>query len=100
MCAVICGANDWEAVAEFGRSKEEWLRKFLPLANGIPSVHTFGRIFSQIAPVEFEQSFIHWVEAISELTRGEVVAIDGKTLHPLARSAPRAKGDSHGQCLG
>lgn len=78
--AVICGANDWEAVAEFGRAKEEWLREFLPLANGIPSADTFGRIFSQIDPVEFEQSFINWVEAISELTAGEVVAIDGKTL--------------------
>jgi predicted transposase YbfD/YdcC len=80
LCAVICGANDWEAVAEFGRTKEDWLRKFLPLAHGIPSADTFGRIFSQIDPVEFEHSFINWVEALSELTPGEVVAIDGKTL--------------------
>lgn len=80
LCAVICGANDWEAVAEFGLAKEGWLRKFLPLAHGIPSADTFGRIFSQIDPVEFEHSFIQWVEAISRLSVGQVVAIDGKTL--------------------
>jgi hypothetical protein len=62
----------------------------LPLANGIPCPDTFGRIFSQIEPVEFEQSFINWVEAISELTAGEVVAIDGKKLR-------RSHDQSHGQ---
>ncbi len=84
ICAVICGANDWDAVAEFGRAKEEWLRTFLPLAHGIPSADTFGRVFSQIDPVEFEGSFINWVAAISTLTAGEVVAIDGKTVRRSA----------------
>lgn len=88
ICAVICGANDWDAVAEFGQAKEDWLRTFLPLAHGIPSADTFGRVFSQIDPVEFEHSFITWVAAISTLTAGEVVAIDGKTLRGSADQRP------------
>jgi hypothetical protein len=27
--AVICGANDWEAVAFFAQGKEAWLKTFL-----------------------------------------------------------------------
>lgn len=84
ICAVICGANDWEAVAEFGRAKAAWLRTCLPLANGIPSPDTFSRVFGQLNPVEFEHRFINWVQAISSLTNGEVVAIDGKSLRGSA----------------
>lgn len=80
LCALISGANDWEAVAAFGRAKESWLRTFLRLPNGIPSADTFERVFAQIDPEQFRASFIHWVASLSQLTGGEVVAIDGKTL--------------------
>lgn len=80
LCALISGANDWEAVAAFGRAKERWLRTFLRLPNGIPSADTFERVFAQIDPEQFQASFIRWVASLSHLTAGEVVAIDGKTL--------------------
>lgn len=80
LCAIISGANDWEAVAAFGRAKEVWLRTFLRLPNGIPSADTFERVFAQIDPHQFQASFIRWVATISHLRTGEVVAIDGKTL--------------------
>ena len=80
LCAIISGANDWEAVAAFGRAKEDWLRTILRLPNGIPSADTFERVFAQIDPQQFQAGFISWVAAISHLTAGEVVAIDGKTL--------------------
>ena len=80
LCAIISGANDWEAVAAFGRAKEAWLRTFLRLPNGIPSADTFERVFAQIDPHQFQAGFIRWVAAISQLKVGEVVAIDGKTL--------------------
>lgn len=79
LCAVICGANNWEAIAAFGRAKEGWLRTFLPLPHGIPSADTFERVFAQLDPQQFQAAFISWVQAISQLTEGEVVAIDGKT---------------------
>lgn len=91
VCAVICGANGWTDVEMFGRSKREWLEGFLELPNGIPSHDTFGRVFAMLDAEQFERCFLDWVSAVSELTKGEVIAIDGKTLR---RSADRANGKS------
>ena len=81
ICAVICGADGWSDVAMFGRSKLKWLKTFLELPHGIPSHDTFGRVFSLINPAEFQRSFLGWVKAIQKLSRGEVIAVDGKLLH-------------------
>ena len=80
ICGVICGADDWVAIAEFGRAKQAWFKTFLRLPNGIPSHDTFGQVFAKLDPDQFRESFIRWVTTISDLTRGEVVPIDGKTL--------------------
>ena len=37
LCAVICGADNWVEIEEFGKAKEEWFRRFLKLPHGIPS---------------------------------------------------------------
>ena len=52
----------------------------MKLPNGIPSHDTFGRVFAALNPVEFESSFMEWVQAINQLTQGQVIAIDGKQL--------------------
>lgn len=80
ICAVICGAEGWADVELFGKSKQDWLTRFLKLPNGIPSHDTFGRVFSLIDSSQFQRCFLDWVKGISELTKGEVIAIDGKTL--------------------
>ena len=80
ICAVICGADGWADVEEFGNAKEKWLRTFLILPHGIPSHDTFGRVFGLIDPDEFQQGFISWITAISQLTAGQVIAVDGKRL--------------------
>jgi len=80
ICAVICNADSFEHIAEFGQAKYQWLKSLLELPHGIPSADTFERVFSRISPEEFKNCFVQWVQAISQLTRGEVVAIDGKTL--------------------
>ena len=80
ICGVICGADDWVAIEEFGRAKQAWFKTFLRLPNGIPSHDTFGQIFARLDPEQFRKSFISWIEAISALTFGEIVSIDGKTL--------------------
>ena len=64
----------------YGKAKKEWLKTFLELPNGIPSHDTFGRVFAAIDPDEFEKSFRDWVQTIHELTRGQVIALDGKQL--------------------
>jgi predicted transposase YbfD/YdcC len=80
ICAVICGADSWSDIELYGKNKQAWLKKFLELPNGIPSHDTFGRVFARIAPEEFRGCFMEWVQAISQLTQGQVIAIDGKKL--------------------
>ena len=80
ICAVICGADGWSDVELFGKNKKEWLKTFLELPKGIPSHDTFGRVFAQIKPDEFQKRFMEWVQAIETLTTGQVIAIDGKQL--------------------
>jgi predicted transposase YbfD/YdcC len=80
VCAVICGADDFVAMAEFGRKKREWLARFLDLEKGIPSHDRFNAILAAIKPAEFEKGLLSWITALHEITEGQVVAIDGKTL--------------------
>lgn len=80
ICAVICGANNWEEVELFGNSKRTWFETFLELPNGVPSHDTFWRVFARLDPEQFQQSFVAWIAAVSTVTQGQVVAIDGKTL--------------------
>lgn len=80
LCAVICGADTWVEVEAFGRAKAAWLRTFLALPHGMPSHDTFGRVFAALDPRQFEAGFRSWVAAVAELTAGEIVAVDGKTL--------------------
>lgn len=80
ICAVICGANDWEAVAEYGRDNEGWLRTFLELRSGIPAHDTFWCVFRALQPEPFQRCFLQWIQAVSQLTQGQVIALDGKRL--------------------
>jgi hypothetical protein len=79
VCAVISGAETWDAIAEYGRSKEAFFRRFLPLANGIPSPDTFGRVFAKLDPVAFADRFGRWMASACEAAGLVPVAIDGKS---------------------
>ena len=68
-------------IETYGKAKQEWLKTFLELPNGIPSHDTFGRIFSQLEPEVLEQNFPGWIKAIAGKLGLEVVAIDGKSLN-------------------
>jgi predicted transposase YbfD/YdcC len=94
ICAVICGADDWVQIEQFGNEKREFFDTFLQLPNGIPSHDTFGRVFARINPEQFQACFLEWVQelvcASGGLLKG-VIAIDGKTLCG-SRDTPSGKG--------
>lgn len=79
--AVICGAESWDSIELFGKSKKEFLSKILKLPNGIPSHDTINRVFSLINATKFENLFIEWVISIKDETiKSEIISVDGKTL--------------------
>ena len=77
--AVISGMDNWTAVSNFGKIKLDWLRKYFPYENGIPSHDVIGNVFARIDSNKFSSCFTEWVNTLSNLTEGEVVPIDGKT---------------------
>lgn len=80
VCAGLCGADSWVGVETVARAKESWFRGFLKLENGIPSHDTFGDVFAKIDSEAFQTRFMRWVEAVFQVTKGQVIAVDGKTL--------------------
>lgn len=80
LCAVICGARHFTQMAEFGKNKRQWLAKFLDLQNGIPSHDVFNAVFACLKPEQFEACLLSWITSLQEVTAGQVLAIDGKTL--------------------
>ena len=87
LCAVLCGAEDWNAIESFGKAKKTWFETFLDLPNGIPSHDTFNRFFSILSPKVFQTFFLNWVKDVAKAVE-DVVAVDGKTMR---RSYDRKK---------
>lgn len=87
ICATICGAEGWEDFELFGQCKIDWFKSFLELPNGIPSHDTFRRVLARLNPQQFQQAFLNWVQSVTRLTDGQVVAIDGKQLRRSHDSA-------------
>jgi predicted transposase YbfD/YdcC len=80
LCAVIAGADDFVTIAAWGRQKRAWLARFLDMTNGVPSHDRFNAVFKAIKPAEFERCLLSWITALHEVTAGQLVAMDGKTL--------------------
>jgi predicted transposase YbfD/YdcC len=79
VCAVIGGAETWDAIAEYGRSKEAFFRRFLELPNGLPSPDTFSRVFAKLDPKAFADRFGRWMASACSATGLVPVAVDGKS---------------------
>ncbi|HEX3587859.1 MAG TPA: ISAs1 family transposase [Candidatus Angelobacter sp.] len=80
IAAVLSGADSWNEIEDYGKAKFDWLKTFLQLPAGVPSHDTFNRVIAALDPAELEKGFVAWVRSIAQLTAGEVVSIDGKTL--------------------
>ena len=96
ICAVICGADGWVEVEEFGRSKRSWFATFLDLPGGVPSHDTFGRVFARLDPDAFEKCFTAWTAALPAASGGaKLVAIDGKAIRRSFQHAWDKSGMTH-----
>ena len=91
LCAVISGADDFVSMALWARTKKKWLATFLDLSSGIPSHDRFNAVLAAIKPAEFQQCLLSWITALHEISDGQIVAVDGKTLR---RSFDAASGKS------
>ena len=81
LCAVMSGADDFVSIAQWAETKKNWLAKFLDLSAGIPSHDRFNAILGALKPAEFERCLLSWIiTALQDITDGQIVAIDGKTL--------------------
>ena len=78
ICGLICKSETWTEISDYAEANEEWFRQFLELPGGIPSHDTFGRVFSLIDPLEFQKAFYEWTQSVTNITEGEVIALDGK----------------------
>lgn len=91
LTAMLCGAENFVHMAQFGKAKQSWLRTFLALPHGIPSHDTFRRVFLLLSPEKFSAVFLSWTQTLRQAVGAEVVALDGKTVR---RSFDSAKGRS------
>ena len=78
LCAIICGAEGWGDIEDFGKSKLKFLRLYFDYTNGTPSDDTFRRFYRSLDPTYFETLFRQWVEGIALSANSRVIAIDGK----------------------
>lgn len=88
LCTVICGGEDYNDMEAFGLEREEWLRTFLELPNGIPDSDTFRRLFERLNPTELSECLYDWLDI--EREKRSVVAVDGKTIRGSGNSTHKA----------
>jgi hypothetical protein len=77
--AVMSFAKGREDIGRYGKSKQEWLSKFLELKHGIPRHDVYRRVFTALRPALTERCFMNRVRSIKKAVKGEIIAVDGKT---------------------
>lgn len=80
VCGMLCNCEDWEDIGVWAEEREEWLRKYIPLEQGLPNYQTIERVFNIISPKQFEKCFAEWMKEVLEGSGRTCVAIDGKTM--------------------
>jgi predicted transposase YbfD/YdcC len=78
IAAMICGADSISKIVQFAQLRERWLKKYLPLPNGIPHRLTIWRTLSALNPSALEEIFNRIMKKLQKVSAGAVVALDGK----------------------
>jgi predicted transposase YbfD/YdcC len=90
ICAVIADCDNWPDIAQFGREREAWFRRFLQLPHGVPAHDTFERLFAALDIRALERCCVSWLREVAQLVGAGHIAIDGKSLCGSAGSGLRA----------
>ena len=97
LLSIICGADSWNDIELFGKAKIDYLRRYLPYANGAPSDDTFRRLFRRINPEEFRSRFVQWMKNFP-LAEDVIISLDGKvSCHTFDGDEKAAL--PHGECF-
>jgi len=88
LCATLAGAEDFVEARLWGVKNLDFLRRFLPFKDGLPSHDTLNDVINALDPALFKTCFVTWVEGL-RATEPDLGAIDGKTSR---RTHNRAKG--------
>lgn len=82
--ASFCNINNVHDISIWAgvEKNQEWLKNYIELPNGIPSLSTFRRALRVIEPKQFEKLFMLWTKKLTVFSEdgGDIVAIDGKTM--------------------
>jgi predicted transposase YbfD/YdcC len=87
LCAILCGANNLKEVSAYAKRRKKWLNSILDLPNGVPCYNTFWWLFFFLDPQQLNSGFVSWMESMTEITKGRLVAIDGKALRGTANKS-------------
>jgi hypothetical protein len=87
VCALLCAAETFNDMEDFGKARRDWFKTFLKLRNGIPSHDTFNRVFAALKPEHFLDCFLGWTQSVRAAVAQEVVALDGKALRRALNGA-------------
>ena len=83
IAAIISGCEGWQQIKDFGEAKLDWLRRFFPYVEGIPVDYTIARLMRRLDTKAFKACFLSWMNAVSDATNGDIIAIDGKSLFKI-----------------
>jgi predicted transposase YbfD/YdcC len=87
LSGALAGTSGWDELALFAKTHAQWFETFLEMPHGVPSADTFRRVFEVLEPRELEAALQQWTRVVSESLKGEVVAIDGKSLKGAVKKA-------------
>ena len=78
LCGTMAGAEDFADIERWARRKLDFLKRFVPLARGVPSHDTLNDVMNALPAKLFSECFSRWVQGLRERAP-DIVAIDGKT---------------------
>lgn len=80
LLATLAGVDDYPGIVEYGRDRFDFLKRFMTLPHGIPSLSTFRRVFAKLDPEGLAEVLRRWAAELVKSCQGKQIAIDGKAL--------------------